>query len=77
MSFSFARTQGLSFGMASESVRAFLDGPGGSASPTRTLYPDDPRIIAISPSDLPDGGNGWTRVDGGAREYPPALTRRR
>jgi hypothetical protein len=62
VSFGIARAQGLSFGMATETIRAFLDGPGGIAPPTRVLFRDDPRSVSINLSDLPNGGSGWTKV---------------
>jgi S1-C subfamily serine protease len=63
VAFGIEHTQGLSFGVAAETIQAFLDGPGGVAPSTHLRFQDDPRTVAATLGELPNGGSGWSKID--------------
>jgi hypothetical protein len=61
--FGVVSAQGLNFGIAGESILAFLNGPGGidTSVPSWATYRGDPRAVAPALSDL-HGGSAWTEL---------------
>jgi hypothetical protein len=61
--FGIINAEGLNFGIAGESILAFLNGPVGvdTSVPSWAVYRGDPRAVAPSLSDL-HAGTEWTKL---------------